>query len=124
MRVKDPLSLGLQWMIDFDKETFSGCAAIRARREKGLSHKIIGIKTAASPAECAPGATIFDENTGIATVQASCYSPTLESCVGLALFPVDYAYAGLSFTLGNHVVETISMPPIMPKSLGVKLDEL
>jgi len=37
------------------------------------------------------------------------------------------AYSGLSFRLGTAdgpAVKTISMPPIMPKSLTVKLDEM
>jgi hypothetical protein len=47
--------------------------------------------------------------------------------VGLALFPREIAYSGLEFRLGTaqgETVRTISMPPIMPKSLTVKLDEL
>jgi hypothetical protein len=40
---------------------------------------------------------------------------------------VAIAYSGLTFNLGasnGPVVKTISMPPIMPKSLSVKLDEM
>jgi hypothetical protein len=40
---------------------------------------------------------------------------------------VDIAFAGLTFNLGAErgpELHTISMPPIMPKSLTVKLDEL
>ena len=47
--------------------------------------------------------------------------------LGLALFPIELAYSGLSFQLGaagGPAITTISMPPIMPKSLGVKLDEM
>jgi hypothetical protein len=45
----------------------------------------------------------------------------------LALLDIDVAFAGLTFNLkspGGPVVNTISMPPIMPKSLSVKLDEI
>ena len=47
--------------------------------------------------------------------------------LGLALFPRDLAYSGLSFHLAasdGPVVRTISMPPIVPRSLTVKLDEM
>jgi hypothetical protein len=47
--------------------------------------------------------------------------------LGLALFPVDIAYSGLTFNLDSpdgQKVHTISMPPIMPKSLTVKIDEM
>jgi len=125
--VQDPLSLGLQWMIDFDKDSFVGFDAIIQRRGKGLSQKIIGISTEAALEELAPGTGVYDGAEQVATVQASCYSPTLKGSVGLALFPVDIAYAGLTFNLGSTEgpeVRTISMPPIMPRSLTVKLDDM
>jgi len=43
--VRDPLVLGLQWMIDFGKAEFLGSKAIFAHRAATLSHKIIGICT-------------------------------------------------------------------------------
>jgi aminomethyltransferase len=125
--VKDPLALGLQWMIDFNKEKFAGREAILARRQSGLTHKIIGISSAAGVADMKKGAPIYDGANNVAEVIASCHSPVLSRCVGLALFPRSIAYAGLSFRLGSPdgpSLETISMPPIMPKSLTVKLDEM
>ncbi len=126
-QVKDPLPLGLQWMIDFEKEFFLGFEAINKRRENGLKKKIIGIQTNATPDLFTPGSLIFDENNQIAEVKATCYSPVLDCCIGLALFPIDSAYSGLNFKLNSPdgiEIKTISMPPIMPKSLTVKLDEL
>jgi len=125
-RVNDPLPLGLQWMIDFDKEAFLGSQAILARREKGYDQKIIGIKADAAVPELKIGDALFYEGQPVASIQATCFSHTLNAHVGLALFPVDMAYAGLRFELGQAggpAVETISMPPIIPKSLSVKLDE-
>jgi len=126
-RVRDPLPLGLQWMIDFDKESFLGRDSILQRREKGLENKIIGIKVNAADGDLLVGDPIFDNGNKIATVEAACFSHVLNAYVGLALFPVDIAYAGLQFNLRNADgpnVETISMPPIIPKSLSVKLDEM
>ena len=126
LRVKDPLPLGLQWMIDFDKESFSGRQAILASREKGCEHKIIGIKADAAVSEFKLGDGLFHEGQPVASIEATCFSHTLNAHVGLALFPVDMAYAGLRFELGRAggpPVQTISMPPIIPKSLSVKLDE-
>lgn len=127
LRVKDPLSLGLQWMIDFDKESFLGRDAILQRRQKGLKNKIIGIKVNASEGELRVKDFVFADGRQVASVVASCFSHVLNSYIGLALFPVDIAFAGLRFNLGKpdgSVVETISMPPIIPKSLSVKLDEM
>ena len=125
--VKDPLQLGLQWMIDFNKDKFAGREAILSRRAAGLSHKIIGISAAAGAAELKKGSPIYNGPDKVAEVIASCFSYVLNRSIGLALFPVSIAYAGLSFCLGSaggSPLETISMPPIMPKSLTVKLDEM
>ncbi len=125
--VKDPLQLGLQWMIDFDKDSFAGSAAIMQRRENGLTKKIIGIQTAVPLEEFVAGVGIYDGSEQVAEVKATCYSPLLQECIGLGLFPVDIAYAGLTFNLGGAdgpAVHTISMSPIMPRSLTIKLDDM
>lgn len=125
--VRDPLKLGLQWMIDFDKEKFLGGEEILKRREAGLTQKIIGIRSDADAETFAPGKAIFNNGDRVATIEAVCYSPILDCRVGLALFPVDIAFSGLTFKLGSSEgpeVKTISMPPIMSKSLTVKLDEM
>jgi glycine cleavage system aminomethyltransferase T len=124
--VGDPLALGLQWMVDWDKEAFSGRGVIAKNREKGLVNKIIGVSTDAG-VKLAKGAAIFDEQGRVAEVAAVCFSYVLNTYIGLALFPVHLAYAGLSFRLSSPtgpVIKTISMPPIMPKSLSVRLDEV
>ena len=126
-RVKDPLKLGLQWMIDFDKETFSGSTEILKRREAGLTQKIIGIRSNADAEAFAPGNALFYNGDRVAMIEAACYSPILDCRVGLALFPAEIAFSGLTFRLGSSdgpEVRTISMPPIMPKSLTIKLDEM
>lgn len=125
-RVQDPLPLGLQWMIDFDKGEFHGSDALLSRREQDLSRKITGIR-GGQGVDVSDGDTLYSEGKEIGKVITSCYSHVLERHLGLALLPFEIAYSGLTFSLddaGSRVVETISMPPIMPKSLGVKLDEM
>jgi aminomethyltransferase len=126
-RVRDPLPLGLQWMIDFDKESFSGSAAIKARRAAGLKQKMIGLMAEPGCAALKDGARIFHNGREVAEVVADCQSYVLNQPLALALFPIELAYSGLSFRLGapdGPVVRSISMPPIMPRSLTVKLDEM
>lgn len=126
-RVRDPLPLGLQWMIDFDKESFSGSGPIKERRERGVEKKVIGIQAEGDAEDLKPGSSVFDDSAQIATVEATCFSRALSSRIGLALFPASVAYSGLDFQLGEKggcKIKTISMPPIMPKSLTVKLDEI
>jgi|WetSurMetagenome_2_1015567.scaffolds.fasta_scaffold03456_2 aminomethyltransferase len=125
--VCDPLPLGLQWMIDFGKESFCGSKAIFERRAKGLSHKIIGVSASADANGFSKGAAVFNGSRKAGDIVAACFSHVLGAQVGLALLPVDIAFSGLAFSLGSKdgpEVQTISMPPIMPKSLTVKLDEL
>jgi aminomethyltransferase len=125
-RVKDPLPLGLQWMIDFDKETFTGSSALFERRKSGLTKKIIGVSSSDTVA-LNVGDQIVSGNRNVATVQSTCFSHVLNKNLGLALFDTDVAFSGLTFNLkqsGGTEITTISMPPIMPKSLSVKLDEI
>ena len=125
--VKNPLSLGLQWMIDFDKEEFIGFDVITKNREAGLTHKIIGIQGKKDDANFEIGTKIFHGEKVVAEISAVTYSPLLDSKVGLALFDIEYAYAGLEFSLKStdgSKISTISMPPIIPKSLSLRLDEM
>ncbi|MFP4418151.1 MAG: hypothetical protein ACOC41_05410 [Chitinivibrionales bacterium] len=125
--VKDPLKLGLQWMIDFDNPAFIGREAILKRREEGVDQKIIGVKAGKEIDTFGSQSPIYDNGNKIGEVITSCFSPLLDAQVGLALLPWDIAYAGVSYECGQEggpEVTTISMPPIMPKSLTVKLDEL
>jgi len=125
--VRDPLILGLQWMIDFDKETFRGAEAIFSRRSSGLTHKIVGVSASADCGSLKPGAEICHDGRSVANVVATCHSYVLDRRLGLAVFPVQLAYSGLDFVLDAEegpLVTTISMPPILPKSLTIRLDEM
>lgn len=124
--VRDPLPLGIQWMIDFEKPEFRGGAAIQQRRQAGLTKKIIGVR-AAPEQDLAADMTLFDGETEVGRLVTACTSHVLGCRMGLALLDIECAYAGLSLRLDRPEgpeIQTISMPPIMPKSLSVKLDEV
>ena len=126
-RVRDPLPLGLQWMIDLEKENFSGSAAIKERRAAGLKQKIIGLAADAGCTTLQTGAKIFHEGQAVGEVVTDCVSYVLNQPLALGLLPLGIAFSGLEFRVGSAdgaVVRSISMPPIMPKSLTVKLDEM
>jgi len=126
-RVRDPLVLGLQWMMDLEKEKFSGAEAIKARRAAGLTNKIVGFAAEPGQAAAAIGAKLFQDGKEVGEVVAGCFSHVLDRHIGLAVLPMAIAYSGLDFQIGaanGAMVRTISMPPIMPKSLKVKLDEV
>ncbi len=127
VRVGDPLALGLQWMIDLEKPSFLGSEPILQRRAAGLQRKIVGVSLEPGSERLAVGGRVFLESEAIGEVVAAAYSHELGRWLGLALLPVAWAYAGLHYRLGSAGgpdLQTISMPPIFPKSLGVKLDEM
>ena len=124
--IKDPLKMGLQWMIDPEKDGYIGFDAISTRRESGLTEKLIGIKGEKNSDNFIAGAKLFSGGEEVGEIKSTCYSPVLDTMVGLAIFPYNIAYAGVSFTIGEsgEVINTISMPPFSPKSLSVRLDEM
>jgi aminomethyltransferase len=124
-RVRDPLVLGLQWMVDFEKEKFIGADPLKARRAAGLKQKIVGVAAEPGNRELPVGAKILESKEVLGEIVADCFSHVLGRQIGLAVLPVAWAYSGLTFRLASGAtVQTISMPPIMPKSLKVKLDEV
>ena len=126
-RVRDPLPLGLQWMMDLEKENFSGSAAIKERRAAGLKQKNIGLSADTNCTTLKTGANIFHEGRAVGEIVTDCVSVVLNQPLALGLLPLEIAFSGLEFRVGSPdgaVVRSISMPPIMPKSLTVKLDEM
>lgn len=126
-KVGDPLPLGLQWMIDFEKEKFLGRDAIHHRRNAGLSQKVIGLAADSHCKALKTGAKIYHAGQPVGEVVTDGLSYVLNQPLGLGIFPVGLAYSGLQFRLDSpegELVRSISMPPIMPKSLTIKLDEM
>ena len=127
LAVGDPLVLGLQWMMDFEKNDYRGAAAILRRRAAGLTRKLIGVLASPGEDRLVVGAHLFHGTEDVAEVVAETWSPGLGRRIALAVFRIDMAYAGLLFSLGSPQgpeVSTVAMPPIMAKSLSVKLDEM
>ena len=94
-RVRDPLPLGLQWMIDLEKEKFSGSAAIKERRAAGLKQKIIGLAADAGCTTLKTGANIFHEGKVIGEVVTDGFSVVLNQPLALGLLPLELAFSGL-----------------------------
>jgi aminomethyltransferase len=123
--VRDPLPLGLQWMVDFEGEEFRGRQPLSQRREAGLTKKIIGVVPEDPAGGLDAGDAIAHQGQNVAQVITAVDSPTLGRRIGLALFDLDYAFSGLTFAgVDGKGIQTISLPPFTPKSLEVKLDEM
>ncbi len=123
--VRDPLPLGLQWMMDLEGDDYRGKAALMSRREKGLSSKIVGATALDNQLRLNSGDKLLHQGTAVASVVAAEFSPVLNTTICLALFDAEFAYSGLTFeTEKGGVVKTVSMPPFTAKSLTVRLDEM
>ncbi len=125
--VGDPLALGLQWMIDFEKEQFLGRDSVMARRAAGVDTKVVGLRADADADQFMAGGPLYDDNQQAGALITVCHSYILDAKVGLGVLPASIAYSGVPLRAGapdGPEARIISMPPIMPKSLTVKLDEL
>lgn len=123
--VRDPLQLGLQWMMDMEGEEYRGREALMARRQEGVKKKIVGVATPSRDEILSAGTPIYCDGRPIGEVVTATLSPTLNRWLGLALLEWDFAYANLDFTdEGGRRISTISMPPFAAKSLAVRLDEM
>jgi aminomethyltransferase len=127
-RVRDPLVLGLQWMIDFQKDVFIGREAVLARREAGPAVKIVGIALGDGLVGLSIDDVVTLDGVPAGSIVTHGWSGALGREMGLALMNVDVAFSGLDVVVdgakGPLNAETISLPPFVPRSLTVKLDEI
>ncbi len=126
--IGDPLELGLQWMIDFAKDTFIGRNAILARRQSGINHKSLGIALASGMDGMEGGDEVLLDGEPVGRVITTGWSYTMNRRIGLARVACPFAYAGLDLIVRHQGREleavSLSMPPFVPKSLMVRLDEI
>jgi aminomethyltransferase len=126
--VGDPLALGLQWMFDFQKERFSGREAILSRRSSGVHEKVIGFALAQGLRGSSNGDTVFLDGGVAGRVVACGWSGRLSREMGLAIMDRPVAWAGLELVVqgadGALAAASISLPPFIPASLLVRLDEV
>ena len=123
--VKDPLALGIQWMIDFQKESFPGSEIIFAHRAAGVDTALAGVKALKSDAPFEVGAEIFCGEKPVGKIVSTAYSKTLGAPLALAIFEKKYGLAGFDYSSasnGELDLQTVSMSPIIPLSLQNGLD--
>jgi aminomethyltransferase len=83
-RVRSPIEMGLDWLIDWEKGHFNGRRALLAERDKHSSKwGFIGLEIEGNVE--APGAILyFDKKHEAGVITGSCWSPTLKKSIGLA----------------------------------------
>lgn len=126
--VRDPLPIGLQWMIDFEKDAFSGRDAIIARRTAGATHKVIGLVLEPGVDGMVVGDSVYCDGELVGQIVNAADSPTMGCRLALALLKCEVAYAGLDFTVVSAqrdlAVRSLSLPPFVQESLKIQLDEV
>ncbi len=124
-QVKNPLALGLQWMIDIEKESFIGSENIFKMRENPLNTALVGLKANSPEKTFQLCESIYNEGAKVASIVAHGYSKILNSAIALAIFDSEFGLAGFEYSSqagGKLDVSTISMPPIVAKSLITGID--
>jgi glycine cleavage system aminomethyltransferase T len=126
--VSDPLPLGLQWMFDFGKERFGGRDAVMARRAAGVPTKVVGLALEAGLRGLVVGARVTLDGADVGEMVACGWSSGLQREMGLAHLDRAVAWAGLDLVVvgadGPLPARSLSMPPFVPQSLKVRLDEV
>lgn len=109
----DPWEAGLGWTVKLDGREFLGKAALVARRERGLTRKLVGIEMVGRGI-ARHGYTVLGDQGAIGTVTSGSPCPTLGKNLGLAYVPVDRAAVGtrLAVDIRGKAIEAqvVSLP--------------
>ena len=103
-RMRTPYELGLAWMVNLDKEFFTGKEALIKQKNKGVEKKLIGLDVQGD--KPAVGSVLYNESKkkAIGIVTAAMWSPSLKS--NIAMGYVDKQF----MKLGSKVLAEIYHP--------------
>jgi len=92
----NPYECGLGWQVDLTKEAFIGKNALAKIKEKGVTHKLAGLKMGGEPITwyAADFYHVFKNGELVGYVTSAWYSPTQESNIGYAMLPVELTELG------------------------------
>lgn len=115
----DPLSAGLQWAVDLNKE-FIGAAALRKIAQAGPARKLVGLFVE-GPKAARQAMSVYAGGTVVGTVTSGAMSPTLKRCIAMAYVDAAQAAPGTVLAVdlrGTQVPATVTPLPFYkrPKS--------
>jgi aminomethyltransferase len=130
-RAQNVLELNCRYMVDRDKDDYTGSEAVKAALATGPDRRLIGVTLewpgAGSGPEPALSSEIQHEGQAIGILANTAYSPTLGKQIGLVFLKAPFAYVGLDYTLNasdkNCSVRTVSCPFIMNRSISIRPQE-
>ena len=113
--VKNPLELGLQWMVDFSKDSFIGADKILGDRSRGVARALAAVD---SETPLSVGAKLYFGGRAVGEIVVA--EEISGRGLALGLFERDFAYAGFDYSLspnGGDDVRTVSRPTVLSRSL-------
>lgn len=130
----NPYQCGLAWQVDFSKENFIGKDALQDIADKGITHKLAGIKMGGKPIDWYPADFyhVFHDNNVVGYVTSGFYSPAMGCNIGYAMLPVELTELGtqLQVKLDDQYAkelvwaETVSTPFKKPEAPGTGLSTM
>jgi aminomethyltransferase len=93
----DPISAGLKWAVDLEKE-FIGGDALRSIASAGPKQLLVGLNID-GPRAARHGMTVLYEDKPVGTVTSGAMSPTLKRCIALAFVDAALAAPGTKLTI-------------------------
>jgi aminomethyltransferase len=106
----DPLSAGLEWAVDLQKD-FIGAEAMRRIAKSGPARKLVGLELS-GPRIARQGFAVLSEATRVGEVSSGTFGPTVQKSIAMAY--VDAGYAGSGTELQVDLRGTIQPARIVP----------
>ena len=117
----NPLELGMDRLIDFDKADFIGKAALEKIRDEGVKRKMVGVFMDGEifQKNNEHRWPVFDHAKKVGEVTSAVYSPRLERNIGFALLDMTYDRIGAELEVetpeGRRNLSVTSLPFIDPE---------
>ena len=117
----NPLELGMDRLIDFDKADFIGKAALEKIRDEGVKRKMVGVFMDGEifQKNNEHRWPVFDHAKKVGEVTSAVYSPRLERNIGFALLDIAYDKIGTELVVetpeGRRNLSVTSLPFIDPE---------
>lgn len=118
-----PLEAGVEWAVDFDKETFIGRESLWIQKQTGPSRRLVGFELGEKGVP-RRGCPILDRVAGhvIGRVTSGNFSPLLQKGIGLGYVPAASASPGTLLAIdirGKAIPAIVVKPPFYRKGVRV-----
>ena len=118
-RMRTPYELGLAWMVNLDKEFFTGKEALIKQKNKGVEKKLIGLDVQGD--KPAVGSVLYDgSKKEIGIVTTAMWSPTLKSNIAMGYVDKEYIKLGSKILAEIYHPEELEYRKIWAKCKVVK----